>query len=243
MSGGVTLLDAYQTYLQIRRQKTLADAAKVFRAAIAPFGFVTYACGELDFKDRDRSVYYVVDWPDSWRNFYLKSKLIERDPVIDSLAYRHEPFTWSDLHRDRKFGKAGRAALKLLASYGWVEGLVVPLPGGSGRVGLVSLVGTEAKCGPDAQAYLSVVSLGFHVHVKALVARQPFAVRPAGLTDREIACVRLVAKGKSDATVAQSLGVARSTAHEFIEKAKARLKARTRMEMVAIAVALGIVDI
>jgi DNA-binding CsgD family transcriptional regulator len=243
MSTPVSLIDTYQTYLQIRRQKTLADAAKVFRAAIAPHGFVTYACGELDLRDRDRSVYYVVDWPQSWRDFYLKSKFIEHDPVIDSLAYRHEPFTWTDLRHDRKFGKAGREALKLLAAHGWVEGLVVPLPGGSGRVGLVSLVGTEAKCGPEGQACLSLLSMGFHVHVKSLVARQPFAIQPAGLTNREIACVRLVAQGKPDAAVAQSLGVARSTAHEFIEKAKRKLKAHTRMQMVAIAVALGIVDL
>lgn len=237
------LFDAYQAYLQLRRQKTLTDIARVFRACIAPFGFVTYACGELDLADRERSVYYIVDWPESWRNFYLKSKLIEHDPVIDSLAYRREPFTWSDLRHDRKFGKAGREALKLLASNGWVEGLVVPLPGGSGRVGVVSLVGREAKCGADVQAYLSLVSIGLHICAKSLVAREPFAIRPAGLTDREIACVRLVAKGKSDADVAQTLGVSRSTAHEFIEKAKRRLKARTRMEMTAIAVALGIVDL
>jgi DNA-binding CsgD family transcriptional regulator len=243
MNNPATLLDAYQTYLQIRRQKTLADVAKVFRACIAPFGFVTYACGELDLKDRERSVYYIVDWPESWRSFYLKSKLIEHDPVINSLAYRYEPFTWTDLQHDRKFGKLGREALQLLASHGWVEGLVVPLPGSSGRVGLVSLVGREAKCDPEAVAYLSMISIGFHVYARSLVAREPFAVPPAGLTEREIACVRLVAKGKSDAAIAQSLGVARSTAHEFIEKAKRRLSAHTRMEMTAIAVALGIVDI
>jgi LuxR family transcriptional regulator, quorum-sensing system regulator BjaR1 len=235
--------DAYQTYLQIRRQKTLADVSRVFRACIAPFGFVTYACGELDLADRDRSVYYLVDWPESWRSFYLKSKLIERDPLIDSLAYRHEPFTWSDLRHDRKFGKAGREALKLLTENGWVEGLVVPLPSSGGRVGLVSLVARESKCDAEARAYLTLVSIGLHVCARSLVAREPFAIRPAGLTDREIECVRLVAKGKSDADVAETLGVSRSTAHEFIEKAKRRLKAHTRMEMTAIAVALGIVDL
>jgi DNA-binding CsgD family transcriptional regulator len=243
METPVTLQGAYQTYLHIRRQKTLADATKVFRNTIAPFGFVTFACGELDLADRDRSAYYVIDWPESWRNFYLKSNLIERDPIIESLAYRHEPFTWTDLRYDRKFGKVGREALKLMASHGWVQGLIVPLPGGHGRVGLVSLVGTQPECPPECQAFLSLVSLGFHIHVKSLVASQPFVVRPAGLTDREIACVRLVAQGQSDAAISRSLGVARSTAHEFIEKAKRRLKAHTRTEMIAIAVSLGIVDV
>jgi hypothetical protein len=78
---------------------------------------------------------------------------------------------WTDLQHDRKFGRAGREALKLMASHGWVEGLVVPFPGGSGRVGLVSLVGREAKCAPDAQAYLSMISIGFDVYAKSLVAQ------------------------------------------------------------------------
>jgi DNA-binding CsgD family transcriptional regulator len=119
----------------------------------------------------------------------------------------------------------------------------VPLPSGGGRVGLVSLVGTQADCGLESQAYLSLISLGFHIHVKSLVAREGFTIRPAGLTAREIACVKLVANGQSDAAVARSLGVARSTAHEFIEKAKRRLKAHTRMELIAVAVALGIIDL
>ena len=66
---------------------------------------------------------------------------------------------------------------------------------------------------------------------------------PAGLTRREIACLKLVARGLSDAAVAKQLRVAPSTAHEFVEKAKRRLKVRTRTEMVGVAVALGIIDL
>lgn len=235
--------DAYQFHLQLRKQKTIAALTRLFRAAIAPFGFDTFACGELDLSDRDRTVYYVIDWPESWRKFYLSSKLVERDPLIDVLAYRREPFLWSDLPDDPRFGKVGREALDLVAKHGWVQGLVVPIPGGSGRVGLVSLVGTRAECTPPVRAYLALISLGFHIQVRSLITRQGFAVPPAGLTKREIASVRLVARGHSDASAARELGVAPSTAHEFIEKAKRRLKARTRVELIAIAVALGIVDI
>ena len=45
------------------------------------------------------------------------------------------------------------------------------------------------------------------------------------------------------AEASDELGVARSTAHEFIEKAKRRLKTRTRAEMIAVAVTLGLVDL
>jgi len=237
------LLNTFHEYLHVRRQPTLAEAARAFRACVAPFGFVTFAAGELDLGGRDRSVYYVIDWPDSWRKFYLNSHLIERDPVIDSLARRREPFTWSDLRSDRQFGKAGREALKLLAEHGWRQGLVVPIPGAHRRVGLVSLVGTQPECDPETVAHLSFISVGFLLHAKTLATRQGFARPPAGLTAREIECVKWVALGEPDAVVARRLGVARSTAHEFIEKAKRRLKTRTRAEMIAVAVTLGLVDL
>lgn len=67
--------------------------------------------------------------------------------------------------------------------------------------------------------------------------------RLLGLTDREIACLRLVARGLTDGAIASALGIATSTAHEFVEKAKRRFKTRTRAELVAVAVALGIIDI
>jgi LuxR family transcriptional regulator, quorum-sensing system regulator BjaR1 len=188
-------------------------------------------------------VYYVIDWPESWRRFYLNSKLIERDPIIDALSYRQEPFTWSDLRKLRKFGKAGREALQLLASHGWAEGLIVPLPGAFGRMGLVSMAGTRAGIDRESVAHLSLLSVGFHYHVKAMVVRQGFARPPAGLTPRELACIKRVARGQSDREVAAGLRVATSTAHEFIEKAKHRLKVRTRSEMVAVAASLGIIDL
>ena len=234
--------ETYQAFTQIRRQESIAEAAAVFRRQISPFGFVTFACGELDLADRDRSVYYVIDWPEAWRTFYLNSKLIERDPIIDSLSFRHEPFTWSDLRKDRKFGKAGREALKLLASHGWVEGLVVPLPGAYGRMGLVSLVGTKGELDREAQAHLTLTAIGFHYHVKALATRQGFARPPAGLTPRELACIRRVAKGERTLKLPQGFASAIDR-DEFIEKAKRRLKVHTRPELIAVAAVLGIVDL
>jgi DNA-binding CsgD family transcriptional regulator len=47
----------------------------------------------------------------------------------------------------------------------------------------------------------------------------------------------------SDRQISLSIGVAPSTAHEFVEKAKHRLGAKSRAELAAIAVSLGIVDI
>lgn len=236
-------LDAIEFNTRLRRLTGLPACAELFRNAIAPFGFDTFACGELDLSDRDRAVFYIIDWPERWRRFYIGSGLIHRDPVIDSLAFRAEPFTWSELRADNKLAKLGSHALDLAAAEGWTEGLVVPLPNKGSRVGLVSLVGHENITDPEVRALLCIISICLHGHARTLVAHEGFAIPPVGLTQREIECVRLVARGLSDGAIAEALGVARSTAHEFIEKAKARLKTRTRAELIAVAVSLGIIDI
>jgi len=234
--------DAYEFHMRLRRLRTLGSMVQLFRKSIGEFGFDTFACGEVDLLLPERCVFYALDWPDRWRDFYLNSGLVRHDPVVSSLAYRYEPFTWTDLRRDRRFGELGRNALKLAAEHGWIQGIVVPMPKSGRNVGLVSLAGTREEIGADARGYLTLISIGFYLHARQLAMEQGFPARPAGLTLREVECIGWVARGHSDKDIASALGIAASTVHEFIEKAKRRLSARTRTQLAAIAVALGIVD-
>jgi DNA-binding CsgD family transcriptional regulator len=234
---------AYQFNMALREAGKLADCAALFRAAIAPFGFDTFACGELDMSDRERAVFYIIDWSESWRAFYMGSGLINRDPIVAELTHRRAPYSWSDLRAERKLARAGSEALDLAAAAGWTEGLVVPLRSSGNRVGLVSLAGDRLIDDPETRAYLCLIAVCLHAHARSLVPREGFAIPPMGLTPREIEALRLVARGMADADIARALGIARSTAHEFVEKAKHRLKTRSRAEMIAVAVAFGIIDI
>lgn len=234
---------AFAFNLALRRLPTPRECGALFRATIAPFGFDTFACGEVDVQDRDRSTFHIIDWPDGWQRFYFSSGLIARDPLVDEIAARDAPFTWSELRTDRKFAKAGRQAIDLAAAAGWTEGLVVPLQQAGNRIGIVSMVGHKDCRDPAARAFLGLISVCLHSHVRTLTGREGFAVPPAGLTERELAAIRLVARGMSDTAIAEALGVAHSTAHEFVEKAKRRLGVRSRPELAALAAGLGIVDI
>lgn len=236
-------LDAYAFNLQLRRLTDLDACTALFSQAIAPFGFDTFACGEINLAMRERNVFYAIGWPDHWRRFYIGSGLIDRDPVVDALRFRHEPFTWSDLRRDRKLSQLGRKALALVAEQGWVEGLVVPVWRGGDRAGLVSLVGTQVGVEPKAQAYLSLISICLHTYLRGMASRMGFAEPPAGLTPREIECLKFVAAGATDREIGMSLMIAATTAHEHIEKAKHKLRVRSRASAVAVAVSLGVIDI
>ena len=53
------------------------------RIARSHFGFDAFSCGEIDIAHRDRSVFYIIEWPESWRKFYIGSGLIERATVAN----------------------------------------------------------------------------------------------------------------------------------------------------------------
>jgi LuxR family quorum sensing-dependent transcriptional regulator len=194
-----SLSAAFSFSRTLSRLTTTSACADLFRETIAPFGFDTFASGELDLADRERNVFYLIDWPESWRRFYITSGLIERDPVVDALATRSEPFTWSELRADGSLSGAAASQLDKATTFGgWVEGLVVPVSRSGRKVGLVSMVGRNRGVGPEAKAFLSLISVVLHSHVRSLVSHKGFAAPPAGLTPREIECLGLVAHGTSD---------------------------------------------
>jgi DNA-binding CsgD family transcriptional regulator len=236
-------MDVFEFNRALTRLTTPADCAVLFRGVIAPMGFDNFACGLVDTRDRDLSVFYIIDWTERWRRFYMTSGAIERDPVVAALATRREPFTWTDLRKDRTYPQIGRAALDVVAAEGWTEGFVVPLTQGAHRMGIVSLSGSAKAIDGPTRDYLTLTSTCLHNHVRTLVGREGFAAPPVGLTGREIECVRMVAQGFSDNAIAKALSIAPSTAHEFVEKAKRRLKTKSRAEMAAVAISLGIIEI
>ena len=237
----MNIADAVSFASKIKAARTVANCAALFKEATQPFGFNTFACGVVDLCVANRTVFYMIDWPESWRKFYISSGFVENDPVVNALQTRTEAFTWTDLRNDRKFGQAGREALDKVVAEGWNEGFVVPVRHGADRVGIVSLSGRDPILTAEAKDYISMLAMLLQGHLRYLAAQEGFAVPPGGLTSREIACVQLIAQGMSDLAIANHLKIAPTTAHEFVEKAKRRLNVRSRAELVAIAVGLSIV--
>jgi len=240
--GSRSALDAARFNLLLRRCDAIQACAELFREAIVPYQFNTFACGELDLKNRERFAFYVIDWPEEWRKFYLDNDIVTRDPVLDALPLYREPFTWTDIIRDHKLSRRALEVFQLAGQHGWTEGLIIPVPrSASDRYGLVALAGHGPPLDDDARAILSLMGICFFDYVRSLVPKCGFAAPPANLTPREMDCVRLVAQGQSDRVIGKGLGISQATAHEYVESAKHKLKASTRAELVGIAASLAIV--
>lgn len=232
------LLTPFRTYGRRRIQKPVRASSekcwahsKSIRLLAVRWIWRTWNAGAL----------YAVGWPDSWRKFYVGSGLVRRDPLVDALARRHAPFTWSDLRRDPKLSTVGSAALQLCAEHGWTEGLAVPIPRGDQRFGLVSPACQRRHFDASEKALLAMLSICFLERLRNLAPTHGFAMPPAGLIRREIDCLKLIARGATDREIGRKLGISQSTAHEHCESAKKKLKISSRAEAIAIAVSLAVV--
>jgi DNA-binding CsgD family transcriptional regulator len=225
-------------------EQTIAACSREFLLVLKPYNIATFASGEIDTEARHRTVFFAIEWPARWRKFYLQSDLVERDPVIGCIAHYKGPFTWGDLRRDRLLLQIGLDALDRVRELGWSDGLVIPIPRGGTRYGLVSLVAeAPAIIGAAEKSLIALLAVCFHERVRALAPSQGFPLPPAGLTEREVQCLSLIARGCSDREVGQALQIAPSTAHEYFENAKRKLNVSGRAEAVALAVSLGIIAI
>jgi LuxR family transcriptional regulator, quorum-sensing system regulator BjaR1 len=217
------------------------SCSRVYRKALATFEVDSFAAGEVDLSKLERTVFYAIGWPDSFRKFYVESGLVHRDPVVEALRHRHVPFTWSELRKDRKLSILGTEALQVLYDHGWTEGLAVPIPRGNLRFGLIGLACRRSAFSAIEKSLLTMLSLCFHERLRNLAPKHGFAVHPLGLTRREIESLQLIARGMTDREIGKKLGISQSTAHEHFETAKKKLKVSTRAQAVAVAVSLAIV--
>ena len=156
-----------------------------------------------------------MEWPDRWRNYYFQPGLVEHDPVLAALDREPGSFTWTELKNRRALSAVGTEALNKVHAEGWTDGLVLPLHRSGSRYGIVSLVAYRHSIDRQQKAELSTASLVFQERMRYHVPRDGFRVPPAGLTPREIDCLKLIAVGLSDARAGETLGIGAATVHEY----------------------------
>lgn len=231
---------ATKAIVDIYNCATSRAAIDCFREYIAQFHIDTFTSGEIDIANRKRTVFHALEWPDRWRRFYFQSGMLEHDPLLEALGRMQGAFTWTELRSRRGLSMAGTDALMRVAAEGWIDGLVVPLHRGGTHYGLISLVTLNHILQPQQKADLTATSLVFHDRMRHLVPSEGFRMPPAGLTPREIDCLKLVAKGYSDLKAGETLGIGGATVHEHAERAKRKLDAGNRAELVSIAKSFAI---
>ncbi len=163
----------------------------------------------------------------------------------ESRGWRHDPallacerttvgFFWSDIEAIITLKEFQKRRFEEARLHGIGDGFVVPnhVPGEHG--GSVHFAVSDDKAFPRhfSPALQSLATYGFESARRLARIEQGPLVRWAPLTDRQIDCLLLAARGKSDTDIAQLLGLSAHTVNEHLEGAKRRYCVRTRQQLI-----------
>jgi LuxR family quorum-sensing system transcriptional regulator CciR len=175
------------------------------------------------------------DYPQAWTEQYVSNEVVNLDPVLAASQRTNVGFCWDQIGEIMNVSSAQRQVFERGRSLGISDGFTVPanVPGeysgscnfvlGSGRslprekLAMTQLVGSFAF-----QAARSMV-----LHMRSLPGQAPVP-----LTDRQVECIVLVARGKTDWEIGKILGISEETVKQHIADARQRYDVTKRVQVV-----------
>lgn len=204
-------------------------------------GFHGWACGAgAGVGKNRRHRYFFVDWPADWLELYTANGWVEHDLLPIEARRRVVPFLWSELDKSH-LTPGQQAFIDAALAYGWRDAFAVPVHGPGSLQGLITMATrTDLALSAPERAVLDVMARTVWELCRTSADFGMSAPEPVRLSAREVECLQWAAAGKSDRDIAQLLGIKPATAHFHVEQAKRRLKAKSRVEAVAIGVLHGL---
>jgi LuxR family quorum sensing-dependent transcriptional regulator len=213
-----------------------------FQARIRDFGFTHAVCGGWVGLAKSRIYrFFFNEWPQDWLDLYMKRGFMPDDPFVLEVRRRMTPYSLRDVEGMRLTAR-GREVIEAVYAYGWRDAIGFPIHGPAGYQGLVSLATTQTVSLPSRHiAVLHLMAISVHDRCRAAIDFGMPTQRLPQLSAREIECMQWVAVGKTDADIAQLLGISAATAHYHVEQAKKKLGKSSRTEAVALLVLHGLI--
>ncbi len=225
----------------MRAAATFADLAEVLAAATRSlqfdyFGLSQRASGQSGAAAPSERL-VLANFPADWINQRRIVGRIADDPVLLASERSITPFVWSQLDRVVPLTGRHRSMIALARAAGVGDGYSVPIHVPGQISGLVSFVIAEGRAWPGdalpAAHYLACFAFEAARRL-AMTDHAPAAAvnLTPSLTQRQLDCVALAARGKSDWVAGQLLGLSNGTVHKYLEAAKQRYGVSSRTELV-----------
>jgi LuxR family quorum sensing-dependent transcriptional regulator len=232
---------AFDTVAAMNEVADLEALDAVFERFVRSLGFEQYAT--LDVHDPRRSPRIEVLRArslEAWEVHYMASGHAGHDAVIQRALGTSDPIFWRDVRVSEPLAPEAVRIFNEAADFGLREGFVTPIHNLDGSISTVMLSGGDADplC-PDTRTAAHLACLYYAARIRR-DRRVPAA--PACLSPRQLECLKWTRQGKSAADIAQILGISRFTVQEHLTQACARLGVRTKVQALAQAYLLGLLN-
>lgn len=202
---------------------------------VAEYGMSAYAGGMATGPIAHSSLpLFFMNWPASWLKTYADRGWISKDPAPRWALVSGAPTSWTEIVATLPHNDPGHEVYAEAVTYGYREGLVVPVRTKDGSLGLVSAGGDRDKLRPEEVSVLAAFFTAALLRADELAgaSRTP---TPSPLTLRERECTSLLVQGFVDAQIATTLGISTDTVRFHLDNARRKLGARTRAQLAVIA--------
>ena len=233
---GVTNFQDVQAFVRcVREAPSLTDIGLVLKDATRSFQFDHFALAQRINTPSRIGAVRLTDFPDAWTESLVPSGRVADDPVLLACERSMTPFAWSNLESILPMTVRHRTYMSNARDAGLVDGYTVPIHVPGQASGLVSFVMAQGRPLPaeslPAAQYLACFAFEAARRLK-LAARGDDPPESPKLTQRQVDCLVLAARGKSNWVTAQLLGLSEGTVHKYLEAAKHRYGVSSRTELV-----------
>ena len=210
------------------------EVMALFRAQAARAGFSITAFGAfVSTEQGPRTIFFFQNWPQDWLDLYARRNFVARDYVVAEARRRTMPFTFREAQSERRPTPGEQEVLDLGAARGWTDGFAVPMHGPGGYFGLVVYVGGDQSLDITRRNELSHVARITVDRCRVLSGFRLPKDTGAGLSERELECMRWISAGKTDAEAAALLKISAATVRFHVDGSRRKLGAKTRAQAVA----------
>ena len=189
------------------------------------------------------SLVALTNYPPEWVEEYVCRNLVVQDPVHLAAHRTSVGFRWDQIGDLIKITAEHRAMWADAARWGIADGYTVPanLPGEP--KGTCSFAVRVGRSLPEANLLMAQTVGAFAFEAaRAMMERTRRGRRKgaqASLTPRQLECVVLIGRGRTDAEIARALGLREQTVTEHINEARERYQVRRRAQLVIQAIYRG----
>jgi LuxR family quorum-sensing system transcriptional regulator CciR len=183
---------------------------------------------------------HVFNYPEAWVGTIIEQGYFRDDPMLAASEKSAMGFLWTDIGKIIALSSRHREILRAAGQNGMGEGFTIPanVPGefhGSCSFGTRFGRTVDPRILPTAH-YIGCFA--FEAARKILRSRaaqgssNPLVGAVPELTQRQLDCLVLAARGKSDYDIGKLLGISWQTVHKHMEHAKRRYNVSSRRELI-----------
>lgn len=180
-------------------------------------------------------------YPEAYQVLYQERAFLTKDPTVVHCQTRTEPLVW----REQMYEGASREMMEEAQKFGLQHGVSLPVHERGKIVSMLSL-GRDKPFESEAEReYVlsagNILAHSLHFASENLILPDLLEERRPHLSPREKECFQLVAQGKSNWDIGQLLAISEAAAAFHVKNVLKKLRVSTRMQAVAIGVALGMI--